>query len=350
MLGIWILFSAGGCVEKTGTEPPVSPEVLLILPSNFPPPVQDMSNNPLTVKGVALGKKLFYDGILSRDGSIACGNCHIQASAFTHHSHDVSHGIDDRLGRRNGLPVFNMLWQKNFFWDGGVHNLDMTPLNALENPVEMDEKLPNVLEKLNNNGVYKRDFKAAFNVETITTKEFMQALSQFMATMVSANSRHDKYVRKEAGGTLTETEVQGKRLFEQKCAACHGTKLFTDGSFRNNGVSTEQMLRFDKGREEITLNADDRGKFRVPSLRNIEVTAPYMHRGQFRKLEQVLDYYASGVTDSPTLDPLLKQNGQLGISMSAGEKQQIIAFLKTLTDNEFLTNPKFAEPGFDLVK
>ncbi len=345
-----VLFSVGGCDKKTGTEPPVSPEVLLILPSNFPPPVQDMSNNPLTVKGVALGKKLFYDGILSRDGSIACGSCHIQASAFTHHSHDVSHGIDDRLGRRNGLPVFNMLWQKNFFWDGGVHNLDMTPLNALENPVEMDEKLPNVLEKLNNNGVYKRDFKAAFNVETITTKEFMQALSQFMATMVSANSRHDKYVRKEAGGTLTETEVQGKRLFEQKCAACHGTELFTDGSFRNNGVSTEQMLRFDKGREEITLNADDRGKFRVPSLRNIEVTAPYMHRGQFRKLEQVLDYYASGVMDLPTLDPLLKQNGQLGIAMSAGEKQQIIAFLKTLTDNEFLTNPKFAEPGFDLVK
>lgn len=350
MLGFLILFSAAGCTNKTVTEPPVEPEVLLTLPANFPPPVQDMSANPLTEKGVALGKKLFYDGILSRDGSVACGSCHIQASAFTHHSHDVSHGIDDRLGKRNGLPVFNMLWQKNFFWDGGVHNLDMTPLNALENPVEMDEKLGNVLEKLNNSGVYKRDFKSAFNVETITTKEFMQALSQFMATIVSAGSRYDKYVRKETGGTLTETEQQGRQLFEQKCAACHATELFTDGSFRNNGVSTEQMLRFDKGREEITLDANDRGKFRVPSLRNIEVTAPYMHRGQFRRLEQVLDYYASGVTDSPTLDPLLKQNGQLGIPLTAEEKQQIIAFLKTLTDNEFLTNPKFAEPGFDLVK
>jgi cytochrome c peroxidase len=170
----------------------------------------------------------------------------------------------------------------------------------------------------------------------------LKALSQFMATLVSANSRYDKYVRKEAGATLTATELAGLEQFKQKCAACHATELFTDQTFRNNGILND--FSHDQGRAEVSALPDDIGKFAVPSLRNIEKTAPYMHNGKFKTLDSVLDHYANEVKDSPTLDPLLQQGGRLGIALSDAEKQQIIAFLKTLTDNDFLTDPRFQEP------
>src|SRR5687767_1767210 len=178
--------------ELVGKKPlPVS----LSLPSNFPSPVYDLSVNPLTEEGIALGKMLFYDASLSRDNTISCGFCHQQPAAFTHHGHDVSHGIGDQLGRRNSLPIQNLLWYKNFFWDGGVHNLDLVPLNAISNPVEMDEETPVILMKLQSSKKYRDQFKAAFGTDEITSMEFLQALSQFMSTMISANSRYDKWIR-----------------------------------------------------------------------------------------------------------------------------------------------------------
>lgn len=312
----------------------------IVLPDNFPPPVYNLKQNPPTEKGIALGKKLFYDGDLSSNGIVSCGFCHQQPSAFTQHGHRVSHGVNDRLGKRNALPIVNVAWQKTFFWDGGVNHLDFTPLNALENPKEMDESLENVLKKLNASSSYREEFKNAFGVDEISSAEFLKSLSQFMLTLVSANSRYDKYIRHE-GEQLNSAELKGLQLFKQKCSTCHATDLFTDGSYRNNGLASD--FRFDKGREEITLDSADRGKFKVPTLRNIEYTNPYMHDGRFETLEDVLDHYSQSVRDNPALDPILKQGTTIGILLSDEEKLNIIAFLKTLTDREFLTDKRFSE-------
>jgi cytochrome c peroxidase len=317
-----------------------NPVKAIKLPSNFPKPVYDLENNPITEKGFALGKKLFYDGDLSSNGIVSCGFCHQQSSAFTHHGHDVSHGVNDRLGRRNSLAIANVIWQKTFFWDGGVNHLEYVPLNALENKVEMDETLENVLRKLNQSPAYKAEFKEAFQVSEIKSTEFLKALSQFMATLVSANSRYDRYVRGE-GEVLTTEELAGLSLFKEKCSTCHATDLFTDGSYRNNGITTD--FRFDKGREEITLQAEDRGKFKVPSLRNVEYSDPYMHDGSISTLEEILDHYENGVKDTPTLDPVLKINGNPGLTLTAEDKKNIIAFLKTLTDHEFINDKQLSE-------
>jgi cytochrome c peroxidase len=338
---IALALSLTACSESDNVEKKPIP-ISLSLPANFPAPAYDLSVNPLTEEGVALGKTLFYDPVLSRDNTISCGFCHQQPAAFTHHGHDVSHGIGDQLGRRNSLPVQNLLWYRNFFWDGGVHNLDLVPLNAISNRVEMDEEAPTILTKLQSSKKYRDQFKAAFGKEEITSVEFLQALSQFMSTMISANSRYDKWIRRE-GYELTAVELDGHSLFQQHCASCHATDLFTDQTFRNNGFSTAEDLLKDQGREEISLNVDDRGKFKVPSLRNVEYTTPYMHNGKLNSLEAVLDFYDSHVQRSATLDPELQKNETPGIHLTPDEQKKIIAFLKTLTDEQFLSDRRFSE-------
>jgi cytochrome c peroxidase len=343
--GFWTILLFSACVfsscreEGTVQQQPEEPFALK-LPSNFPAPVYDLSKNPVTKEGFALGKMLFYDPVLSRDSSISCASCHDQYASFTQHGHDVSHGIDDKLGTRNSLPIMNVLWQQTFFWDGGVHNLDLVPINAISSPVEMDESPAHVLEKLRRNPKYPALFQSAFGSPEITSQNFFKALSQFMAMLVSANSKYDKYVRGE-GVSLSIEELQGLQLFEQKCSSCHSTDLFTDGSFRNNGIKNN--FSKDPGRYLVTLNPADSGKFRVPSLRNIIQTAPYMHDGKFYDLKSVLDHYSGGVKNSSTLDPLLKQDGRLGIALSEDDKNKIIAFLGTLTDTEFLRDKRFSE-------
>ncbi|HND89712.1 MAG TPA: cytochrome c peroxidase [Saprospiraceae bacterium] len=312
------------------------------LPANFPAPAYDLSANPVTEAGFALGKKLFYDKLLSRDTSIACSDCHISFSAFSHPDHATSHGIDNLFGKRNALPIQNMLWQREFFWDGGVPHLDLVPLNAIQSAVEMDEKPSRVLEKLKAHPQYPGMFAAAFGSPDISTARFLQALAQFSAMLVSANSPYDRYVRQENGATLSAAESEGLSLFRQHCASCHSTELFSDQSFRNNGILSEFSL--DRGRQEVSTLPDDLGKFRVPSLRNVAATGPYMHNGKFKTLEAVLQHYAGGVKDSPTLDPLLRRpDGSLGIPLGPAEQSKIIAFLKTLTDEAFLRDPRFAE-------
>lgn len=334
-----------GLMACHSTDQEAQPEQLFQQPANFPQPIYALDQNRPTAAGVALGKALFYGGILSRDGSISCAECHNQAYAFTHHQHDVSHGIDNQVGTRNALPIQNLAWASDFFWDGGVHSLDLVPIAPIENPVEMDEKTTNVISKLRASARYPSLFKAAFGSDEINGPRFLQALSQFMLTMVSGNSRYDKWVRKEAGGTLTDDEQAGLTAFRAKCSGCHAGELFTDNRFRNNGLFIQGSK--DEGRAHVTELPEDRYTFKVPSLRNVEKTLPYMHDGRFYSLEAVLDHYAENVQRTENLDPLLMQtdkSGQvrLGIALTADEKRQIIAFLKTLTDDQFLRDPRFA--------
>ncbi|SHI65009.1 cytochrome c peroxidase [Pseudozobellia thermophila] len=312
------------------------------VPSNFPEPSYDLEANPPTKFGFELGKKLFYDGQLSANGFISCGFCHEQRHAFTHHGHQFSHGIDDLEGTRNTPAIQNAAFMTEFTWDGATSHLDLFPIIPITNEVEMGETVTNVVNKLKADKEYQKDFSLAFEDGEINTENFLKALAQFMVMMVSADSKYDKYVRNEAGGDLTDQEKEGMELFEQKCSSCHSTDLFTDGSFRNNGLPPNPQLN-DVGREEVSGSADDRYKFKVPSLRNVEKTAPYMHDGRFGTLMAVLDFYDSGVVDSSTLDPLLKQEERLGIALSLSEKEAIIAFLNTLTDNTYLNDERFSE-------
>jgi len=309
-------------------------------PSGFPEMTFDVTGNPVTVNGVALGKKLFYEGKLSRNNTISCGFCHIQEYAFTHHGHSISHGIDDRLGMRNAPPIQNMAFLKNYTWDGVSHNLDERSLVPITTDFEMDSSLPEAVGKLNADSKYKKMFKAAFGDENITGDRILKAISQFMATLISADSKYDRM--KKGAAAFTAEENQGISLFQNKCAACHSGDLFTDESYRNTGMYYNSQLN-DRGRYRVTLDWNDNMKFRVPSLRNVEYTAPYMHDGRFYSLDAVMDFYSGNVEDQPNLDPLLKQNGHVGIPMNSQEKQYIIAFLKTLSDQNFITNPKFAE-------
>lgn len=309
-------------------------------PENFPEPVYHFNTNRLTGSIFELGRKLFYEPRLSRDNTVSCGSCHIQASAFTQHGHDVSHGIDDRLGSRNSPAIVNLAWSKSFLWDGGVFDLDLQPIVPITNPVEMDETMSNVLNKLRSHADYPKLFKNAFGTDEINTERMMKALSQFMVMLVSSNSKYDKVMRKE-GESFTPEELQGYTLFKQKCGTCHSEPLFTDQSFRNNGIRIGSNK--DEGRYNITLNDSDKYKFKVPTLRNLSYTAPYMHDGRFLNLEAVLEHYAKHVENTPNLDPHLVQSGVPGIVLTSDEQAKIIDFLKTLNDKEFIANKKFSE-------
>lgn len=319
------------------------PVIAFRQPAHFPAPVYDLQANPITREGFELGRALFYDGILSRDGSISCGNCHQQPSGFTQHGHDLSHGIDDQLTKRNAQPIMNLAWNKEFLWDGGVFHLDLFAVVPIEEPNEMGERLSNVLHKLRQTSHYPRLFERAFGTPEITTVRFLKALSQFQLMCISDHSRYDRYIKGDKNA-LSDIELQGMAIFEQKCQSCHQGTLFTDFSYQNNGLPIGNPA--DKGRALITLNPSDEYKFRVPSLRNVEVTRPYMHDGRLRSLERVMEHYDAGMADSPTLAPLFRQNrppGRPGISLSEQEKQALVAFLKTLTDETFLKDPKLSE-------
>jgi len=308
-------------------------------PENFPEPTYTFDNNPVTNEGFELGRKLFFDPILSRDNSVSCNNCHQQSRAFADTPlHPTSIGIDNKMGIRNAPALANMAFFPEFFWDGGVTHLDFVPINAIESPVEMDDKLANVIAKLNAHREYPELFNQAFGVDEITSPFMLHALSQFTNMMVSANSMYDQYIRGE-GVELSSLELEGLSAFEAKCATCHAGELFTDFSYRNNGLNSSFT---DLGRGGITESETDNGKFRVPSLRNAELTAPYMHNARFGTLEEVLDHYERGMVSSSTLDPLFKEGDQVrGIPLTSEEKASIIAFIKTLTDREFTSNPIF---------
>lgn len=309
-------------------------------PENFPEPVYHFETNPVTQAGFELGRKLFYEPRFSRNNTISCGSCHIQSAAFTHHGHDVSHGIDDRLGKRNSPPIMNLAWSPSFMWDGGIFDLDLQPVAPITAHEEMDEKLANIMTKLQAHPDYPGLFQKAFGSAEITSAHILQALSQFMAMCISSNSRYDSVMRHN-GVTFSTAEEEGYRIFKQKCASCHTEPLFTDHSFRDNGIGTG--FNGDMGRYDITLLETDKYKFKVPSLRNLQYSAPYMHDGRFYTLDAVLDQYTSHTQLTPNLDPLLQQYGTPGIPLTPEEKASLLAFLNTLNDKKFVTDKTLSE-------
>ncbi|OWY24284.1 cytochrome-c peroxidase [Sphingobacteriales bacterium UPWRP_1] len=329
---ILLLFLAATSCNKEQEEQPEFTG--FVSPKHFPETTYPFETNPVTEAGFKLGRKLFYDGRLSRDGSISCGSCHIQYSAFSHVAHAVSHGIDDKLGKRNAPPIQNAAWMQTFMWDGGVHNLDMLPFNPIQNPVEMDETVSNVILKLQADETYRQMFSDAFGSEEINSTRMMQAFSQFMCMLISDHSRYDEYIGGNETALNTE-EKEGLAIFRQKCNTCHTEPLFTNNGFKNNGMPPGN----DKGRSLITLNPADEYAFKVPSLRNIEKTMPYMHNGTLQTIDDVLNHYQSGIVQTPNLDPLLGSN----FSLTNLEKERLKAFLLTLTDEKFLKNPDFSE-------
>ncbi|MCF2443498.1 cytochrome-c peroxidase [Dyadobacter sp. CY345] len=349
----WLTVLVGACKSEDSVEPEDNAPTLLVWkkPANFPDPVYDLSKNPLTVEGVELGKFLFYDGMLSRTNVIGCGTCHQQQSAFTHHGHELSHGVDDQLGKRNTPSIQNMAWNPLFFWDGGVRDMDFVPFNPIENPVEMGETVNHVLEKLRLTPDksakipvdYPNMFKAAFGTPEITTERMMKALSQFMTTLVSAESRYDKFAMGDVTALSVE-EKEGLILFRKNCSSCHEGELFTNFSFRNNGLAP--LKNEDLGRFDVTRRESDRNTFKVPSLRNVSFTAPYMHDGRYKTLGEVLEHYTDKVTNLPTLDSaFIQKSGKTGLNLTDIEKESIIAFLRTLSDDNFIKNNAFSDPG-----
>ena len=304
-------------------------------PSNFPSPHYTFYKNSLTQKGFEIGRYLFYDPILSLDSSISCSTCHAQQHGFADHNIPLSKGVDKKFGTRNAPALMNLAWSTSFMWDGGVNHIEVQPLVPLTSEHELGETMANLVIKLNKNSFYKKKFKEAFGVETITDQKLLHALAQFTSMLISSNAKYDQVM---AGKTsFTNQEQQGYELFKAKCANCHTEPLFTDYSFRNTGLETNFK---DIGRERVTQDPADRGKFKVPTLRNVEFTYPYMHDGRLFNLEQVLAFKSNGIQDSPTLDPSLKN----GLNLSKEEQQAIIAFLKTLSDYTFIGNPMYAEP------
>lgn len=307
------------------------------VPINFPKPVYDFSKNPLSESKIELGRALFYDPIFSRDNTISCASCHSQFSAFTHVDHALSHGIDDKIGFRNSPALMNLAWQTLFMRDGAINHLDVQALGPISNPVEMDENITHVVSKLQASKLYPPLFYNAFGDSVITGEHTLKALSQFMLTLVSSNAKYDSVMRKQS--TFTEQEANGYRLFKKNCASCHTEPLFTNDDFRNNGLPVDTTLN-DFGRYRVTKKPSDSLAFKVPTLRNIEFSYPYMHDGRFKKLSQVMNHYTNGMLMDKTLAAELQQP----IVLTSNEKVDIIAFLLTLTDKSFLFNPQYHCP------
>lgn len=300
-------------------------------PSSFPPVAYSNADNPITENGIALGRELFYDEILSLDSSISCASCHVQSSAFSDPGLSFSYGVDGKIGKRNSPALFNLAWSPNYMWDGGINHLDVMPLAPITDSLEMHLPMAEAIARLQASAKYKQLFKNAFQSDSITSQSVFYALSQFMVTMVSSESKYDLQLNQ-----FSEDEQRGYQLFTTHCASCHQEPLFTDFSFANNGIDS---VYTDLGRGRITLNSDDNGKFKVPSLRNVELTYPYMHDGRFTTLAEVINHYSEGVKTA-SVDSRI--SGPLHLTQS--EKDYMLAFILTLTDWSYVSDSKFAKP------
>jgi len=313
-------------------------DVQLNVPKGFPKPVYDFKENKLSPDIFILGRKLFHDPVLSRDSSTSCSSCHQRFAAFAHIDHPLSHGINGLIGNRNVPAIQNIIWENNLMWDGGVNHIEVQPVAPITNAKEMDETLAHVIQKLQHNSQYVALFSNAYHDTIINSERMLKAITQFTGLMISSNSRFDKYSRGE--DTLSKEEISGLKLFRNHCENCHKEPLFTDNSFRNIGLKPDTALR-DSGRAAVTGLQDDYMKFKVPSLRNVEMTYPYMHDGRFKNLKQVLDHYSNGNFFTANFDSSIVRN----IGLTEAEKSNIIAFLKTLTDKEFLYDRRFIDPN-----
>lgn len=302
-------------------------------PDYFPKPVYNFEHPPLDSNKIELGRILFYDPILSKDNTISCASCHSPFNAFAHTDHDLSHGIFDSIGNRNAPALFNLAWQKTFMWDGAINHLDMQALAPISHPSEMGSNINEVIKKLNESKAYKELFLNAFQDSTISTSKILKALSQFQLTLVSSNTKYDKV--KMGKETFTEQEKNGYQLYKNNCASCHSEPFFSNYNFENNGLPIDPTLN-DMGRYVITENENDKRKFKVPSLRNLSFTYPYMHDGRFMTLQEVINHYTSGIEYSETLSLQFNKS----IELSSNEKVDLISFLLTLNDKDFVFNKK----------
>lgn len=323
--------------RKSGNAANIPTPLEFSVPAGFPKPVHDFGTNPVTKEGFELGRHLFYDGRLSKDGNFPCASCHQQFSAFATFEHDFSHGFNNQFTTRNAPGLFNLAWHGSFHWDGGINHLEVQPLAPITAPNEMAEDMNNVLEKLKQDDKYKVMFRSAFGTDEINSQRMLKALTQFMLMMTSGNSKYDKMKRGEA--TFNSAEQAGYLTFQAKCASCHAEPLFSDFSYRNNGLPINAYLK-DYGRMRITNQPGDSLKFKVPSLRNIYETFPYMHDGRFWNLTQTLEHYSTGIQNSSTLDPALRNRPPL----TATEKFNLIYFLGTLSDTSFTKDKRFEQP------
>lgn len=316
-----------------------------------PPPIAD--DNPLTVQKVELGKMLFFEKRLSLDNSMSCASCHRQEHAFSDTSR-FSIGVHGLPGGRQAMAVFNMAWNQNgFFWDGRAPLLRDQSLMPIEDSLEMAEDLDNVIDKLSGLKSYRNQFKRAFGSTEITEEKMSFALEAFMNTITSVNSKYDAYLRGEL--QLSAAEERGRLLFFQEynpffpdqsgadCAHCHSNINFENDLYMNNGLDEAGSIS-DPGFADVTGNPMDHGKMKVPSLRNIALTAPYMHDGRFTTLEEVVSHYNTGVQPSPTLDPALAMTLPDGLLLSDQDIDDVVAFLKTLTDEDMMSNEEFSDP------
>ncbi len=312
---------------------------LFIKSAQFPVPALPV-DNPLTAERMALGRRLFHEGALSRDGTISCASCH-QAGAALSDPGKFSVGVDGRTGDRNGMPLFNLAWKREFFWDGRAPSLRAQALIPVEDHREMDETLERVVRKLGEIEGYTAEFERAFGSPGITSERIGLAMENFLLSLTSHNSKFDRAQRGEE--KLSADEQRGFELFNMEreprlgtmgadCFHCHGGPLFTDHQFRNNGLAISEA---DLGRYKVTKTGIDKGAFATPSLRNIALTAPYMHDGRFATLEEVIDHYSTGVLRTDTLDPNLAKHPAGGLRFSPEDKRCLIAFLRTLSDTRF---------------
>lgn len=323
-------------------------------PANFGNRFTIPKDNPMTKEAVQLGRTLFYEERLSSNNNISCATCHQQNLAFTD-GKPFSVGVDGTLTKRNSMSLANLLWVRNFFWDGRSGTLEEQTIVPLTDPHEMGQSLEASSQKLQQTKTYPALFKQAFGSSEVTGERIAKAIAQFERTLISANSKYDQYLRGEY--VPSEEELNGMALFTDSpqplrnirganCAHCHGTPKTFMELFHNNGLDS---VHVDLGRETLTKQAIDRGRFRIPTLRNIALTAPYMHDGRFETLEEVLDHYSEHVVQSETLSPFISDaTNQLegsGLQLNLQEKRDIISFLHMLTDEDFIHNPEFSDPG-----
>jgi cytochrome c peroxidase len=322
---------------------PLALEIPILFEQKILPPIIPFSN-PQTVEGVTLGKKLFFDPILSGDNSQSCSSCHNPVNSFTDNS-QFSAGVDGVLGNRNAMPLINLAFNYDdfFAWDGSEFGLESQALEPVENPIEMHNTWEQAVQNLQATSDYPELFQRAFGNNTITKELVTKAIAQFERTLISGNSKFDRYLL--GNETLTDQELNGFNVFMDEtkgdCFHCHGSNnnpLWTDNKFHNNGLDA---IFSDLGLGSVTGDPSDNGKFKSPTIRNLAFTAPYMHDGRFNTLDEVINHYSEGLQNSPTIDPLMKKVAEGGVQITIEEKADLKAFLLTLSDSDFINNIAF---------
>jgi cytochrome c peroxidase len=361
LVGALILKSCKKDPQAVPTEAvPYTTTPFVLVHEPWYPPFDLPLDNPLTEEGVMLGRMLFYDPILSGDSTLSCNNCHQQSKAFSD-QRVVSVGITGQLGNRNSMPLHNQMWNKHFFWDGRAKSLKEQVLIPIQAHDEMNMNLYTLIDKLENTERYKSQFKKAFNVSEIEPTHISKALEQFIVTMISFNAQIDKlwhtpditWSHADTLKVISESALRGLNIFMQPtedggadCFHCHSNIPFfgtisISGSMSNNGLDA---VHTDLGFGNITGKFEDKGKFKIPSLRNIARSSPYMHDGRFQTLQEVIDFYSDNIQfSSPNLDTNIDSH-KTQLNLSTQQKTDIIEFLKTLTDTTYLNNPNLKSP------